>query len=181
MFQSLRPNNQIFVLHKDKPLLEVGSVVSVSMPTPKYPVPQVFGQPQEMVVDIVVKINNQDVTYQKLPANLDIADFGNNGIVISDNKLAMNSEIMSLKQKSVDAINNINFHHQVVSNCDKMLSDLNPEFAEKQQQQAEINELKTQVFDLSKSMADLVQMNKDLMARLKRDTREDRHYENVGN
>ena len=44
MFQSLRPNNQIFILHKDKSLLEVGSVVSVSMPTPKYPVPQVFGQ-----------------------------------------------------------------------------------------------------------------------------------------
>ena len=85
MFQSLRPNNQIFILHKDKSLLEVGSVVSVSMPTPKYPVPQVFGQPQEMVVDIVVKVNNQDITYQKLPANLEIADFGTNGIVISDN------------------------------------------------------------------------------------------------
>ncbi len=99
MFQSLRPNNQIFILHKDKSLLEVGSVVSVSMPTPKYPVPQVFGQPQEMVVDVVAKVNNQDVTYQKLPANLDIADFGTNGIVVADNKLAMNSEIMSLKQK----------------------------------------------------------------------------------
>jgi len=180
MFQSLRPNNQIFVLHKDKSLLEVGSVVSVSIPTPKYPVPQVFGQPQEMVVDIVAKINNQDVTYQKLPANLDIADFGNNGIVISDNKLAMNSEIMSLKQKSVDAINSVNYHQQMIANCDKMLSDLNPEFAEKQQQQAEINELKTQVHDLTKGMSELMKVNKDLIAQLKRDTKEI-NYENVGN
>ena len=173
MFQSLRPNNQIFILHKDKPLLEIGSVVSVSLPTPKYPVPQVFGQPQEMVVDIVAKINNQDITYQKLPANLDIADFGTNGIVVSDNKLAMNSEILSLKQKSVDAINNVNFHQQVVTYCDKMLSDLNPEFAEKQQQQAEINELKTQVNDLTKNIADLVQMNKDLIARFNREGKEE--------
>lgn len=180
MFQSLRPNNQIFVLHKDKSLLEVGSVVSVSMPTPKYPVPQVFGQPQEMVVDIVAKINNQDVTYQKLPANLDIADFGNNGIVIADNKLAMNSEIMSLKQKSVDALNNVNFHQQMIANCDKMLSDLNPEFAEKQQQQAEINELKTQVHDLTKGMSELMKVNKDLIAQLKRDQNRE-SYENVGN
>lgn len=169
MFQSLRPNNQIFVLHKDKPLLEIGSVVSVSNPTPKYPVPQVFGQPQEMVVDIVVKINNQDVTYQKLPANLDIADFGNNGLVVADNKIAMNAEIMSLKQKSVDALNNVNYHNQVIVACDKILSDLNPEFAEKQQQQAEINELKAQVHDLTKGMSDLMQMNKDLIAQLKRD------------
>ena len=47
-------------------------------------------KPQEMVVDVVAKVNNQDVTYQKLPANLDIADFGTNGIVVADNKLAMN-------------------------------------------------------------------------------------------
>lgn len=180
MFQSLRPNNQIFVLHKDKSLLEVGSVVSVSIPAPKYPVPQVFGQPQEMVVDIVAKINNQDVTYQKLPANLDIADFGNNGIVISDNKLAMNSEIMSLKQKSVDAINNVNYHQQMIVNCDKMLSELNPEFAEKQQQQAEINELKSQVHDLTKGMSELMQVNKDLIAQLKREQNKE-SYENVGN
>lgn len=178
MFQSLRPNNQIFILHKDKPLLEVGSVVSVSMPTPKYPVPPVFGQTQEMVVDIVVKVNNQDITYQKLPANLEIADFGNNGIVISDNKLAMNSEIMSLKQKSVDAINNINFHQQVVTTCDKILSDLNPEFAEKQQQQAEINELKSQVGDLTREISNLMQMNKDLIAQLKHGGL---NNENVGN
>lgn len=180
MFQSLRPNNQIFVLHKDKSLLEVGSVVSVSMPTPKYPVPQVFGQPQEMVVDIVAKVNNQDVTYQKLPANLDIADFGNNGIVIADNKLAMNSEIMSLKQKSVDVLNNVSYHQQMIANCDKMLSDLNPEFAEKQQQQAEINELKTQVHDLTKGMSELMRVNKDLIAQLKRDQNRE-NYENVGN
>lgn len=173
MFQSLRPNNQIFILHKDKSLLEVGSVVSVSMPTPKYPIPQVFGQPQEMVVDIVAKINNQDITYQKLPATLDIADFGNNGIVVADNKLAMNSEIMSLKQKSVDALNNIEFHQKVIANCDKMLSDLNPEFAEKQQQQAEINELKTQVNDLTRDISNLMQMNKDLIAQLKRERKED--------
>lgn len=173
MFQSLRPNNQIFILHKDKSLLEVGSVVSVSMPTPKYPVPQVFGQPQEMVVDIVAKVNNQDVTYQKLPANLDIADFGTNGIVVADNKLAMNSEIMSLKQKSVDALNNIEFHQQVITSCDRMLSDLNPEFAEKQQQQAEINDLKTQVNELTRDISSLMQMNKDLIAQLKREKKEE--------
>jgi cell division protein FtsB len=85
----------------------------------------------------------------------------------------MNSEIMSLKQKSVDAINNINFHQQVVTTCDKILSDLNPEFAEKQQQQAEINELKSQVGDLTREISNLMQMNKDLIAQLKRKQQED--------
>lgn len=78
MFSNLRPNSQIYILYKDaSPRLDVGSVVSVSMPVPKYPIQPMFGQPQEMVVDITVKVNNQDVTYQKIPANLDIADFNN--------------------------------------------------------------------------------------------------------
>ena len=94
MFQSLRPNNQIYILKKDVPSLEVGSVVSVSNPIPKYPTN--FGQPQETILDLVVKINGQDVPFQKIPANLDIADFGTSGVVIADNRNAMNSEIASL-------------------------------------------------------------------------------------
>lgn len=169
MFQSLRPNNQVFILHKDRAILETGSVVSVSTPMPKYPVQPIFGQPQEMVVDIVVKVNNQDVTYQKIPANLDIADFNNSNIVLSDNREAMNSEIASLKQKSVAIINSIDFHKDMISSCDRILSELNPEFAEKQQQQLEINALKTQMGEMTKSITELMSMNKKLMAQLKKE------------
>ena len=48
---------------------------------------------------------------------------------------------------------------------EKGLLPKNPEFAEKQQQQAEINELKLQVNDLTKGISDLMKMNKDLLAR----------------
>lgn len=169
MFQSLRPNNQVFILHKDRAVLETGSVVSVSTPMPKYPVQPMFGQPQEMVVDIVVKVNNQDITYQKIPANLDIADFNNSNIVLSDNREAMNSEISSLKQKSIAIINSIDFHKEMISNCDKILSELNPEFAEKQQQQLEINSLKTQMGKMAKSITELMSMNKKLISQLNKE------------
>lgn len=169
MFQSLRPNNQVFILYKDRAILETGSVVSVSTPMPKYPVQPMFGQPQEMVVDIVVKVNNQDITYQKIPANLDIADFNNSNIVLSDNREAMNSEIISLKQKSTAIINSIDFHKEIILNCDKILSELNPEFAEKQQQQLEINSLKTQMGEMTKSITELMAMNKKLISQLKKE------------
>lgn len=159
MFQSLRPNNVIYILYKDKGKLETGSVVSVSTPTPKYPVPPMFGQPQEMVVDLVVKINNQDVTYQKLPATLEIADFGSNNIVISDSRDAMNAEISSLKQKSYAILNSIEFHKEVIASCDRMLSEINPEFAEKQQQQSEINSLKEQMREMSRNIEALLALS----------------------
>ena len=164
MFQNLRSGNQVFILHKDgRPSMETGTVVSVSMPMPKYQVPPVFGQPQEMVVDLVVKVNNVDTTYQKLPATADIADFGSSGIVISTGREAMNAEVLSLKNKSIDTINSVEFHKGVIEGCDIILAGLNPEYAERRQQQEEINGLKAQ-------MAELVKMNRDLMTRLESGT-----------
>lgn len=95
MFQNLRANNQLFILHKEaKHYVEIGSVVSVSAPKPKYPMTQPFPSPQiEMVVDVVASINGQNTTFQNLPAGGDIADFGQNGnIVVSCSRDAMNNE-----------------------------------------------------------------------------------------
>ena len=143
-------------------MLEKGSVVSVSTPMPKYTVPPIYGQPQEMVVDIVVKVNNQDLNYQKVPANAEIADFGLNGVVISDSRDAMNAEVVNLKNKSLETINSVDFHKGVVEGCNKILENLNPEFAERQAQQNDINSLKAQ-------MNELMEMNRSLLARLGHD------------
>lgn len=168
MFQSLRPSNQFYILHKDAvPYMEVGSVVSVSAPMPKFQFPQTFGQPQEMVVDVVVRVNDNNVTFQKLPSNAEIADFGNNGaIVVATSKEAMNAELSSLRQKSIDIINSVDFHRSVIEGCDKTLRNLNPEYAEKQQQQEEINVLKQSMEEMRKGMADLMKMQKDFFTRM---------------
>lgn len=164
-FQNLRVNNIVYILNRSvKPMkVEMGNVVSVSAPMPKYPIPQQFGQAPEMVVDLIVKVGEHNVTYQKLPANLDIADFGNNGMqIISTSRDAMNNEVMALKQKSVDVLNSLEFHQTQISECDSILQSINPEYAEKQQQQAEINGLKEQMQIMAKSMNDLASIIADL-------------------
>lgn len=108
---------------------------------------------------MVVKVNGQDLNYQKVPANADIADFGMNGVVISDSRDAMNAEVVNLKNKSIEIIGSIDFHKKVVEDCNKILENLNPEFAERQAQQNDINSLKAQ-------MQELMEMNKSLLERL---------------
>lgn len=171
MFQSLRTNSSVYIFHKGaEPFMEIGYVSSVSTPRPKYQVPPVFGQPQEMVVDIIVKIGDTTVNYNSLPAQSDVADSSSNGesIVISGSKDAMNAEILSLKQKSTDIINSFDFHKKFIENCDKILADLNPEFAEKQAQRNEINDLKQQMCDMSKSLSELMETNKRLVEQLEK-------------
>lgn len=169
MFQSVRPNSQLYVLHKgDNLRLEIGVVSNTPIPKPKYAVPPTFGQPQEMVVDIIAKINGQSVNYNSLPSQADIADSSTNGelITVSDNKEAMNAELLGLKQKSLDIINSTDYHKQLIESCDKILSDLNPEFAEKQAQKEEIDNLKNQVNEMSTSIKELMETNRRLIAQL---------------
>lgn len=164
MFQSVRPNSPIYVLHKgDNPRLETGYVANQPIPKPKYQMPHTFGQPQEMIVDLVIKLNDMSINLNSIPANLDIADSYSNGesIVISDSREAMNSEIISLKQKSVDLLNSMDYHKSLIACYDKLLSDFNPEMAEKQAQQQEIAGLRNQIDELSKSMALLVKQLKN--------------------
>lgn len=181
MFQSVRPNSQIYIFHKgDTPRIDIGYVTNQPIPRPKYQLPAAFGQPQEMVVDLVVKVNDQTFNYNNLPATLDVADSFSNGenIVISDSKEAMNAEIVNLKQKSIDIINSKPYHEELVSKYEKLLSEINPEFAEKQEQKMEIDTLKIQMAEMSKSISSLMESNKALIEKL---TTKKRDYENVGN
>ena len=158
MFQSIRQNAQIYVLHKgDNPYMELGYVTGVSVPRPKYTVPATFNN-QEMVVDITANINGQNVSYKNLPANVDIADSFHNTttVVVSMSKDAINAEINNLKQKSIDVLNSVDIHKRLIDSYDKIILDLNPEFADKQKQQDEINELKQQMSDLIKSVSALI-------------------------
>ena len=169
MFQSLRPNSQIYILHKgDCPKLETGYVINQPLVRSKYQLPSAFGQPQEMVVDLSVKVGDQVVNYNNLPSQLEISDSYSNGetITISDNKIAMTAELVNNKQKKIDVINSIDKLKEEVTQYDKIIFELNPELAEKQEQKEEIDTLKSQMLEMSKSIASLMESNKVLIEKL---------------
>ena len=72
----------------------------------------------------------------------------------------MNSEVDSLRQKSISILNSIDYHKKRVQDCELLLQRLNPEFAEQKQQKQEINMLKSQMSEMMNGM-------KELMAQLK--------------
>lgn len=169
MFQSLRPNSQIFILHKGETFnVESGFVSNVSSPRPKFNQPPVLGKPQDMVVDISVKINNQPINLTCINATADIDETYSNGetIVITTSRDALNAEINNLKQRSYDIINSVDLHKKLISEYDKVLSNLNPELAEREQQKTEIKSMKEQLDSMSKSMVALMQSQKELIEKL---------------
>lgn len=179
MFQSLRPNSPIYILHKgDNPFFEIGTVTNVTPPRSKYGVTSSFSPPQDLIVDIIIKVKDIPSNYNGIPATAEIADFYNNdeSIVISDNKEAINAEVLNLKKKSSDVINSIDLHKHLEAEYDKILQEINPDIAEKQLQRNEISALKTQMSEMNKNMSELMAANRLLMEQLTK-----QKNENVGN
>ena len=157
-FQNLRNNHQIYILHKDStPTLEMGKVTHVSIPVPKYGTNSMYN---DLVLDITAEIEGKATNFQKLPANSDIADFGNN-IVVAVSKEAMNSEVMSMKQRSVDILNSIEQHRSIINGCDEILQVLNPEIAEKQRQEQENKALREEINSLKEMFSEFMNQFKN--------------------
>ena len=168
MFGQLRINNPLFVLNKQgSPSLEIGTVVSVTAPMPQL---SSIGQPTMYTVDVTARVNDQNVTYQKLPANTDVADFAGNGnVVIACSRESMNSELQSMRQRSVDVVKSVDYHNGLIHEIDKIIQDLNPEEAEKIALQKEVTDLKGQMLQMSQSVNALLEQNRQLMEQIKND------------
>lgn len=109
----------------------------------------------DLVLDITADINGKSTNFQKLPANNDIADFGNN-VVIAVSKDAMNNEVSSMKQRSLDILNSIEQHQSIIQGCDKILQLLNPEIAEKQRQEQENKQLREEINSLKEMFSEFI-------------------------
>ena len=156
-FQNLRNNHQIYILRKDSiPTLELGKVTSVSLPVPKYGNNSMYN---DLILDITVDVDGKNFNFQKIPANSEIADFGNN-VVLSTSKDAMNSELVSMKQRSLDIINSVDYHQSVIQGCDEILQMLNPEIAEKQKQEQENRQLREEINSLKQMFQEFLKQVK---------------------
>ena len=134
--------------------MEIGKITYISVPVPKYGTNSMYN---DLVLDITVESEGKSTNFQKLPANSEIADFGNN-IVLAVSKEAMNSEVMSMKQKSMDILNSIEQHQSIIHGCDEILQVLNPEIAEKQRQEQENKALREEINSLKEMFSEF--MNK---------------------
>ena len=157
-FQNLRNNHQIYILHKDAiPSLEIGKILNVSVPVPKYGNNSMYN---DLVLDITADVEGRATNFQKLPANSEIADFGNN-VVVATSKDAMNSEVMSMKQRSLDILNSIEQHQSIIQGCDEILKILNPEIVEKQRQEEENKALREEINSLKAMFSEFLNQFKN--------------------
>lgn len=164
-FSQLRQNSILYILNREGvPTVNIGTVIGVSTPMTKMGVPPMFNQMQDVVVDVTAKVDDKQGVFYKVPANLDVWEYEQNGVktpyILATTKEAINAEVNALRQQAMGIINSVDYNRQVISACDDMLTKLNPEYADKQRQDAEIAELKTQLVAQQTQMAELIALLK---------------------
>lgn len=157
MFNSLRPDNVFYILKKNrKPVLEIGRVVKVGNPMPKYNTSfQTTVNGFETVVDVLVNVNGVELEFKQLPTNKSIFDYESGSVVVSDDKNAINAEVESLMNNSKVILDNIDYHRAVVESCTNILASLNPQIAKEKQQAEKINSLETKMVGIESTLSDM--------------------------
>lgn len=156
MFSNLRQGSQIHILHDGAtPYVEIGFVETASNMSLMGYYPNVPSLP----IDISVKVGEKVTTYQQLPPNAECARVTERNtseqVLIACSKEAVNNELQTMKQKSIETINSVPYHEQKIKAIDVLIGQLNPEIREKQAQAQEINDLKSQLASMNEMIVQL--------------------------
>lgn len=169
MFQGLRQNSIFYILEKtDKGLkIQTGEVVGVTNPYPKYKqnngvIPN-FTQQTEMVVDVKVKVGDDEVQFQQLGANLSIDNTGN--LIVSDNQDAINAEVDNIVRNSQLHIEAVPYHENIIKSRDAVKRVINPQFAKEKEQEEKIGQLEERMGNIDDKLNKMFDLLSDTLER----------------
>ena len=157
MFHNLRIGAPLYVLDKNTPQVVIYDVVKVSDIRVKMdaPTPTMWPPRSINVVDITVKNESQNVTFREVPADLTVYDYGEKGVVMSENRESILAEIETFKSANQRALSEVERHRKNVELCDSMLMALNPKAKEEAERAKEFSTIKGEVAEIKKMMEEL--------------------------
>ena len=159
MFSGLRQNSIIYVLEKkhgdgERLSLRIGQVLSVSNPQPKYQQNYQLGaQGMETTVDITVKFQDEQMEFKQLPSTAQIANCGD--LVVSESHDAIGAEVQAMYRTSKEIVESEAYHRQIMEDCIKIRSILNPQIAKEREQAEKITKLESKVSGMEDTLSDI--------------------------
>ena len=100
------------------------------------------------VTDITLQIGNETVPFVGLPANGVVANFPEKGLFISTDRSAVLREIEAMATANKQVLESVPAHQKMVTECENLLNELNPERKKDAQQAQELSSLRGEVAEL---------------------------------
>lgn len=143
----LQQGSPLYILERgNTPVLKLGKCVKVQSNFSNY-LPN-------STVDLSVQIDNDTVEFKQLPSSLGIATYSGT-TVISDSKDMMSQEVEGMIRTSKQILESIPTHEATVEEGEKILKQLNPEYAQQKEQEEKINNLETKMGTMESKLDDI--------------------------
>lgn len=160
MFNALREGSMFYILRKgETPFLKIGQVTYKSEPRLKNELQTApYGFPQNTVIDIKVKADNEDYEFNALDTNSSVCAYPEKNFFITDSREQMLAEVESMMKTSSQVLESIPYHESVKSACADMILRLNPQLAKEKEQAEKISTLENKISGMEGALTNIQEM-----------------------
>lgn len=153
LFKDLKAGYQVYILHKGENIkVNTGKVTAVS--PPRFPQTQGNFQAMQMVVDVTIEEGGTSKTYTT-PDSLSVTYAGNE-LVIATEREGILREIETIKAHNEEELAKVAARKGIVAECEKILTEWNPQFKEKRATEERFAKLETSMTDLKSMLSGLI-------------------------
>lgn len=153
-FRDVRPGYQVYMLDKTNGAeVYTGKVTATGQPRfPQLGTMQPT-QANGMVVDVTIEANGGSKTYS-IPENSSVANAG--ALTLSVDREGILREVEAVKAENETELQKTDRRKATVAECDRILTEWNPAFAEKKKQDERITSLENEVKGLGSIIKDFI-------------------------
>lgn len=160
LFKDIKQNYPVYILDKQNVSFIQGKVTSISLPHIDNSNPMLIGK---SVVDVTIEADGKGATYT-MPEDKSIVYAGS--IVLSTDKESIIREVEAMKASAEQAIANVEKQKEIASKSTNLLTELNPIFKEKQENEKRMSKMENSIADMGSSIAELKGMFTTLMKKM---------------
>lgn len=146
LFKDIKQNYSVHILNKDKLTLSDGKAITVGFP--RYDLTA-----KSTVVDITLDVNGSTATYA-IPESLSVTYAGN--LVLSTDKEGLVREIEAMKTSAEQILASVDHQKEVIEKSSALLSELNPQFKEKQETEKRFANIESSVHKIEELVTNFI-------------------------
>ena len=149
-YRDIKINDTIYILDKDKMVLQQGRVTATSPHVNNTYNTMAAGQ---MMRDIAIEVDGKNATYT-IPGNLAVTFAGS--IVLATSQQGLSSEIERMKLEAEQALAMMEHHKMVIERSSGLLAELNPHVREKLENERRFKSIESDMSGIKTMMQQLL-------------------------
>ena len=153
MFSALSQGSLIHILDKTNGLkYKTGEVIGVTQPNGIGSIfPSSYANPNSLIT-IKAKVDDEVKDFPEVQPALNTMSYNNGSLIISETVQGIQIELENIVKRDKQILSNVDLYEKEIEDCEKIMKDINPQFAKDKERDDRINGLDTKVTSMESKL-----------------------------